>query len=219
MKKIVITIITVFIAAYNVFAIEYFRTNEPELIYIVDSIDYIENDLIVKDSTGHAFLIKVSPGDMFLLSYNGEGINYFMSHPDDAYIFNPDLLESLQLGYNSGNDYSDYIGRYYAWHKNWLRKIFDKYAFKESPKDVSKYPMKLNKKLPGDIEYYCYPPEQGPDYYLLLLMRGDFYNYLAVTNHSCGGPIDILHLPDPKAYYKIVVPVWEEMIVKPEDES
>jgi len=208
MKKFFIIIITSFVVTSSAYAINNFRANEPELIYVVDTIDCWELDPIVRDSTGHAFLINDTAGDMFMTSYNGEGIEYFMKHPDNAYIFFPDLLESLTTGYNNSDGYNDYISRYFAWHKDWLRKTFDKYMFSEPP---IKYPKPLNKKLSGKIEIYRYPQEQGPDYYLLVLVRGDFYNYLAVTNYSCGGPTAILHFSDPKAYYKVVVPIWDKL--------
>lgn len=63
---------------------------------------------------------------------------------------------------------------------------------------------RINSKL-STVEF-----EQEAKIFMFFLMTGELYNHYKYEIHIDGGEIDRpLKFPDPKAYYKVVVPIWE----------
>lgn len=187
--------------------------HDSELCYLVDSLDLYGPIIQVK--SGHLYLVDMSSENLFLESYAGEGEEYFIKSPY-AYIFEPELLSFLGefYGLKDRGPFVEHLKK----HGNWFDSSLEKYW---NTHTMVGYPIYKQSEQPkGIITGGAYYEDwREPDYYYLFLVRGDFYNYITVTCVFDGPYQSYIPFPDPKAYYKVVVPVWEEIPVKPKDED
>ena len=188
--------------------------NDSELCYLVDSLNM--SGLIFQVKSGHCYLVDLSD-NLFIESYAGEDEEYFIKSPY-AYIFEPKFFSKLDMFYGLNMDKSPFAGHHIE-HKKWFDNSLDKY-WRNVP-DTIIYPVYKQFKHANGIMVASvyYEDWREPDYYYLFLVRGDFYNYITVSCVFDGPYHYYIPFPDPKAYYKVVVPVWEEIPVRPEDDD
>ena len=65
------------------------------------------------------------------------------------------------------------------------------------------------KPLYNKSSYMVVTNYQQPKYYWLVMIRGDAYNYLTVLSVLDGG-CKTIKFKDEKAYYKLLIPIWED---------
>lgn len=77
--------------------------------------------------------------------------------------------------------------------------------YDKRPKDLTNWETIYQNKKGYKLE----KPIQKPDYFLLFLVRGDIYNKVTYDLVMDNGLDEREEFKDPKAYYKIAVPVWK----------
>lgn len=186
---------------------QFFNPDGTHKVYGADSINADFVELILEDRGGNMFAIVdttilksskcsniISTESTYLLIFNSypfhlvpfvEKINAFC----DRYFWEVvDFNSSEEPLFTSIFDRPDYHGEQYY-------EYFDKHArtFCNKP-------------------YLEYPINSQPSYYMLFLMTGKTYNALMSNYYSSFFSDYIpIEFPDPSAYYKVLVPVFQEM--------
>lgn len=165
-------------------------------------------------------------GDELISAYNTKGI-YLV---DTICIEEPVIIE-IPRGIIYVMPYSFYLNNKWTFSKSKIKKMFyeneeymfiydmewflyslishkmrNQLFFDDRPRDITNW-----KRLYQDKNGFIVDKmKQVPDYFLLFLIRGDIYNKVTYDMVWDSGLDEREDFKDPKAYYKMAVPVWRK---------
>lgn len=167
----------------------YRNIDGTKCFYFVDSLEFGEAPIIyLTETTSNIWVIAQDNNKRFMKEYDNSGDEFFMNQ-EYAYLYLPELIDSDLPTLMDVKTMTE----------------FDKEMYKHTQNDPSKVKYEENSipSIKNTIKFTV-----NPDYWLLFLVRGDVYNFMACTM-VMDSPTRYLTFKNPYAYYKVVYPCWK----------